>query len=284
MSNDKSLVNDSKNNPRPVISNTNSQQQIISNLQAIELKQEIKQIEVVPNRNQPMKPAEIKPVRSLRSKPLNLPWQPNIISPAFTVVNRTRINFKPKGVLVLDVDETLLDYKESKIIQKEKIKKLIEKAIENGLLIVIATARPYEMERDGARWVSQVVEQVGSMYFNRIYFTANNSKLNVLNHLWLTYFQQDLNAKKKIALVDDQDGFLSPCYSEGFHAIKADKSGNYLFDIEDFIVSCSDKKNIGNKVQDDLPLFFKRKEYKPLPLYMPLDDTFDSQALMPKLI
>lgn len=283
MSNDQSLVNDSKYNPQNVISNTNSQQHIIRNLQAVELKQEIKPIDIVPNRNQPIKAAEMKPLRSLRSKPLSLPWQPNIISPAFTMVNRTSINFKPKGVLVLDVDETLLDYKQSKIIQKEKIKKLIAKAIENGLLIVIATARPYEMEREGERWVSQVVEQVGMMYFNRIYFTANKSKLNVLNHLCLTYFPQDLSAKKKIALVDDQDGFLDPCHEEGFHAIKADRGGDYLFQIDDFIESCSDKKNLA-KAQDDLPLFFKRKEYKPLPLYMPLDDAFDLKAPVPKLI
>lgn len=234
--------------------------------------------------NNTEKKYEQKPQPKIPKLPIEtLPWPHSVNNSKYDLVMRGTVAVQPKGILVLDVDETLLDFKQEKLIRLVRVKQLIRKAIDNDCIVVIATAREFEEKNEGPTFISHVVDRVGSICIKHVYFTRNQTKKSILDDLYAQYFSSDKNAKMKIALADDQDRFLQPCAEAGYHTIKVNKNESvYLDDIECFISGLADKKVVKfqQKGRDDISLFFKKSDttyLPPLPLKYDLKEV--QQAL-----
>lgn len=129
-----------------------------------------------------------------------------------------------KGILSLDMDNTLIDHKESVkagspvFLNKDKAQQEIKKAKENGFKIVINTARPYsDIEREGTHFLSilNVLNELLKGYVSEVYFTNANDKFQPL--LYLKHIHN--LTKEQIVHKDDDLSFLDPCKSEGFMGV-----------------------------------------------------------------
>lgn len=167
----------------------------------------------------------------------------NAKTPGWTLLKQTPAipHQKPIGILVFDIDGTLYDGKKRTVLNKERIQKIIEKALKNNILIVAATARHFlraEQKSDLPQKenpVIQIIQEIHPNAFSWVYFTDNKSKKNVLEDLKIKHGAHLLDAKTKICLVDDQDDFIAECRQAGFGTIQVDAQNEYLDAIDEYI-------------------------------------------------
>jgi hydroxymethylpyrimidine pyrophosphatase-like HAD family hydrolase len=150
-------------------------------------------------------------------------------------------SISPKGILCFDVDETLLNYWQTRLsgrlslINPEKIENILKKAKENNIIVMVITARAFENPYDLPHPLNimATLEKLGLHYFNTLFFTNANHKFPVLNLLNAMYFEDSTKSLSKISLVDDSLEILGPCKMLGFNAIHVED--NYLDKINEFL-------------------------------------------------
>lgn len=141
-----------------------------------------------------------------------------------------------RGLLAWDIDNTLINYEQSKMAQKcfynslENINSLNQFAFENGYLIVIITARKYE----SGKMVNQhylsalnILRGLNQEHFSYLYFVGDHKtktidevgiadKNNVLNFL---REELKLDANFPSILIDDQIGHIKECKQDGHFGV-----------------------------------------------------------------
>lgn len=147
-----------------------------------------------------------------------------------------------QGVLALDMDDTLLDYDESikqkrnVFINAKEIQQLIQKANENGILVICVTSRFFnidiiEEEKSIKTFAIETLKELNAT-ISDIYYTNGTSKHLVLTHLAEFYSL----FKHQICLVDDLPENIESCFSEGFSVIPVEKNNlSYLHHIRQFL-------------------------------------------------
>jgi hydroxymethylpyrimidine pyrophosphatase-like HAD family hydrolase len=179
-----------------------------------------------------------------------LPWHHQARTMDWHLVKTLRPdnNLNPKGILVLDVDNTLVSEKNT-FMQLDRVTKIIKNAYDNGYIIVIATARPYELDFKNPISVKQLLDKINPEYFTWVYYTNGQPKVHVLYHLLDKYFQNNALAKNKICMVDDMMDFLQPCINAGFKTIHVDSGTDYLDKMEAFVDNVTDIKQLENTLK-----------------------------------
>ncbi len=162
----------------------------------------------------------------------------------------------PVGILALDVDETVLDHTGMKtfyeecgkitddrerskklgelktlLIFPERIKELLKKASESGLMIVFVTARDIadEFKSPSPFHVATVAALLGEGYFSYFFFTAIKFKsipLLQLHRDYLVETKDAPNACHKIALLDDSWIYRYECAKHKIKTIAFDQADN----------------------------------------------------------
>lgn len=152
---------------------------------------------------------------------------------------------KPEGILMLDVDETLIRSNERMTIHEEPIKNLLSKAVAKNVMIGIVTSRFYLTDHEFEDFsVSAVVEKLGTEFFSYVFYTNATTKVPVLEGLAVKY---QIENAKDIALVDDSPRNLDEC--SAFCTIPvyntAEESYRHLEEIADFLDKFSIQNTLG---------------------------------------
>lgn len=144
---------------------------------------------------------------------------------------KEKIQKTVQGILVFDLDDTVLNFVESCNQKKtvfhyeQQLKEVMHLAASNDFLIVVATARSLEDDHVSPPYLrgSLILREL-SAHIKEIYFTSLNSKKHVLEHLNTVYFKGSIEGKRRIMIVDDQPNNIYECFSAGFRAIQVEPS------------------------------------------------------------
>lgn len=134
---------------------------------------------------------------------------------------------KPKRIMCLDVDETLIDFNASYAAQKlvfihrEKLDQKIKYAVEHDILLAIVTSRSHP-ECNSFLSIENIVLELGKENFAWIFYTHAHAKSYILDYLWEKYYFAKKEDRALLCLVDDQEYNLRDCMVD-YLVIKADK-------------------------------------------------------------
>ena len=134
-------------------------------------------------------------------------------------------------LIVWDIDETLLQTKESKEAKEcklkhpEKTQAVISKTREGVAHMVATSRRPKNERPTSVCFAEKVLNAVGN-YFDRVYYSASHLKVAILMQL-----AEELGmAYEDIVLVDDRDDQLIPARKAGFTVVKVHPTGTQHLD------------------------------------------------------
>jgi hypothetical protein len=185
-------------------------------------------------------------------------------SPFFTLVKTSEVIAPaPKGILALDLDETLYDTKLNTFINVNEITDLIKQAKQEGFMVVIVTARTQNTLNNNealTQSARNIMNRFPSADISWIYFTNALPKHYSLNDLLTKYFSDNPKMKQNICLVDDQFNYLLPCARLQYPTIQIDATKNYLSLIDKFIHKTWTETNSYNEMLEH----YYMNEYKNL--------------------
>lgn len=165
------------------------------------------------------------------------------------------------GCLVLDYDETLLQYELSAAVKQVVLKRkhemaaIIKEAKQNNILVVIGTARTASKEQlcKDAPYLSvdSGIKAIGIEHFSAVYFSNGNFKSPILLHLKDKFFKDDPEGFDKIAFVDDLDCYLNECRQAGFKNSFCSDNPLLQFDLRDFFAAANGRQPEPLIVEDE---------------------------------